>query len=141
VILFECFNFCLISKTPNFMPNRQLVSINHIPYKKAALSFFWCAVIISLSACSAHYGAAKIVSSPSGAEVTNGEDGSVIGHTPLTMHWKNANGNRQTIILKLKKAGYYEKTSSFWLDMRQRNAKVAAANPQLVQIEMQKVGE
>lgn len=123
------------------MPNRLIVSINPAALKKALLSLLCFVAIFSLSACSVHYGAATIVSSPPGAEVTNGEDGSIIGHTPLTMHWKNANGNRQTIILKLKKAGYYEKTSSFWLDMRKRNAKAAAANPQLVEIEMQKVGE
>jgi len=57
------------------------------------------------------------------------------------MRWKNSNGSRQTIILKLKKSGYYEKTSSFWLEMRKRNAKAASADPQLVEIEMQKVGE
>jgi len=57
------------------------------------------------------------------------------------MRWKNTNGHRETIIVKLKKPGYYEKTSSFWLDMRARNAKAASADPQLVEIEMQKVGE
>jgi len=123
------------------MQNRLIVATKIAAFKKAAFSFFLLAAMINLSACTAHYGAAKIVSSPSGAEVINGEDGSIIGNTPVTMRWKNANGNRQTIILKLKKSGYYEKTSSFWLDMRKRNAKAADANPQLVEIEMQKVGE
>ena len=123
------------------MPNRLPISINTVAIKNVAFSLALVVASASLSACSAHYGAAKIVSSPSGAEVTSGEDGSVIGHTPLTMHWKNSSGSRQTIILKLKKAGYYEKTSSFWLEMRSRNAKAATANSQLVEIEMQKVGE
>lgn len=109
--------------------------------RKVSQSWLILVAIICLSGCSTHYGAAKIVSTPSGAEVTDGEDGRVIGHTPLTMHWKSANANRQTIILKLKKPGYYDKTSSFWLEMRKRNAKTAAAEPQLVEIKMQKVGE
>lgn len=123
------------------MPNRFIDSIKTLALKKAVYSFVLLLAIINLSACAAHYGAAKIVSSPAGAEVINGEDGSIIGKTPVTMRWKNANGNRQTIILKFKKAGYYEKTSSFWLEMRNRNAKKADTNPQLVEIEMQKVGE
>ena len=123
------------------MQNSPIVATKIAALKKATLPLLLLAITINLSACAAHYGAAKIVSSPPGAQVINGEDGSVIGNTPVTMRWKKPNGSRQTIILKLKKAGYYEKTSSFWLDMRNRNAKAASANPQLVEIEMQKVGE
>jgi len=123
------------------MHNRLIIAIKAAALKKTIRSFILLLAIINLSACAAHYGAAKIVSSPPGAEVINGEDGSVIGTTPVTMRWKNSNGSRQTIILKLKKSGYYEKTSSFWLEMRKRNAKAASADPQLVEIEMQKVGE
>ncbi|MBL4674322.1 MAG: hypothetical protein JKX81_18825 [Arenicella sp.] len=99
------------------------------------------ALALSISACASYYGAAKIVSSPSGAQVISANDGSVIGTTPMTFRWKNTNGNRETIIVKLKKIGYYEKTSSFWLEMRARNLKTALAAPQLVEIEMQKIGE
>lgn len=123
------------------MPNRFIVCIKTVALKKAVRSVLIFVMTISLSACAAHYGAARIVSSPPGAEVINGEDGSVIGKTPVTMQWKNANGNRQTIILKFKKSGYYEKTSSFWLEMRKRNSKAASIDPQLVEIEMRKVGE
>jgi len=100
----------------------KIVAIKITASKKAGRLLLVLATMINLSACAAHYGAAKIVSTPSGAQVINGEDGSIIGNTPVTMRWKNANGNRRTIILKLKKTGYYEKTSSFWLDMRKRNA-------------------
>ncbi len=128
------------------MQNKPIIAIKRVAikiaaFKKAGRLLLVLTTAINLSACAAHYGAAKIVSTPSGAQVINGEDGSIIGTTPVTMRWKNASGNRQTIILKLKKPGYYEKTSSFWLDMRKRNAKAATDNPQLVEIEMQKVGE
>jgi hypothetical protein len=111
-----------------------------VALQKAMRPLLLLTVVISLSACAAHYGAAEIVSSPSGAQVISADDGSVIGTTPMTLRWKNGNGNRQTIIVKLKKAGYYEKTSSFWLEMRARNVREALAAPQLVEIEMQKIG-
>ena len=121
------------------MPNR-FISHHRIALQKTLRPLLLLAMVINLSACAAHYGAAQIVSSPSGAQVISTEDGSVIGKTPMTMRWKSGNGNRQTIIVKLQKAGYYEKTSSFWLDMRARNVKEALAAPQLVKIEMQKIG-
>lgn len=96
---------------------------------------------LTLVGCASHYGAAVIVSSPSGAEVINAETKEVLGLTPLTMHWKNGNGTRETITLELSKAGYYRKTSAFWLDMRQRNAKAARAEPLEVEVKMQKIGE
>ena len=123
------------------MHNRLIGSIKTVAINKAALLMLLTATTFSVSGCAAHYGAAKIVSSPSGAEVTNGEDDSIIGYTPVTMHWKNTSDNRKTIILKLRKAGYYDKTTSFWLTMRERNANAANKEPQLVEIEMQKVGE
>ncbi len=96
---------------------------------------------LTLAGCASHYGAAVIVSTPSGAEVIDKETNEVIGVTPLTMHWKNGNGTRETITLELSKAGYYSKTSAFWLDMRQRNAKAARAEPLEVEVKMQKIGE
>lgn len=123
------------------MYKRLTLAVNAVYFKKTVRAFALLIAIVSLSACAAHYGAAKITSSPSGAQVINGEDGSIIGTTPVTMNWKNSNGSRQTIILKLNKPGYYEKTSSFWLEMRKRNAKAANSDPQLVDVTMQKVGE
>ena len=123
------------------MPNRLIVSIKIIALKKASLYFLLLASMVHLSACTTHYGAANIVSSPAGAEVVNGENNEVLGHTPLTVHWQNSSKKRQTIILKLEKSGYYPKTSSFWLEMRSLNAKAAKQNAQLVEIEMQKIGE
>lgn len=96
---------------------------------------------LTLAGCASHYGAAVIVSTPPGAEVIDKETKEVIGVTPFTMHWKNGNGTRETITLELSKSGYYSKTSAFWLDMRQRNAKAARAEPLEVEVKMQKIGE
>ena len=120
---------------------KRLIANKFAVLQKTLRLLMCVALALSISACASHYGAAKIVSSPSGAQVISANDGSVIGTTPMTFRWKNTNGNRETIIVKLKKIGYYEKTSSFWLEMRARNLKTALAAPQLVEIEMQKIGE
>lgn len=99
------------------------------------------AICLSLSACGAHYGAARFVSDPPGAEVINLDDGTVIGVTPVTMYWKDSSGTRQHLPIRLKKGGYYEKVSSFWLSMRHDSQKEAIENAQLVEIKMQKRGE
>lgn len=93
--------------------------------------------LVALSACSTHYGAAKIVSNPPGAEVISDEDGTVIGTTPTTAWWKDSSSNRQHIILRFKKDGYYEKVSSFWLSMRHRSLESAKENTQLVEVVLQ----
>ena len=98
-------------------------------------------ICIFLSACASHYGAAKITSVPEGAEVISGEDGSSLGVTPTTVVWKEGNSNRQHLILRFQKDGYYEKVSSFWLHMRHSKADEAKANPDLVEVVLQKKGE
>ncbi len=109
--------------------------------RKASILSVTIALSLALSACGAHYGAAKIVSTPPGAEVINLDDGTVIGNTPVTMRWKHSSGDRQHIPVRLKKPGYYEKVSSFWLSMRHGSEQAANENPQLVEITMQKKGE
>jgi hypothetical protein len=104
---------------------------------------FFCAilVLISLSACASHYGAARITSIPAGAEVVSGEDGSSLGVTPTTVLWKEGSDNRQHLILRLQKDGYYEKVSSFWLHMRHSSATDAKNDPDLVEVVLKKKGE
>lgn len=97
-------------------------------------SHFIIFLCLFVSACSSHYGAVKIVSDPPGAEVVSDEDGTVIGVTPTTAWWKNSSSNRQHIILRFKKDGYYEKVSSFWLSMRHKNLEDAQQNTQLVEV-------
>lgn len=96
---------------------------------------------VFITGCSTHYGAAKIVSLPAGAEVISDSDGTVLGVTPTTVWWQDSSGNRKQPILRIKKDGYYEKVSSFWLSMRHKNLEDARNNPQLVEVVLQKRGE
>jgi predicted small secreted protein len=89
-----------------------------------------CALI---SACSTHYGAAKIVSNPPGAEVSL-EDGTIVGITPTTAWWKDSSSRRKNVILQFEKDGYYKKVTPFWLSMRHKSLEKAQANTQLVEV-------
>ena len=109
-----------------------------IPMRKFISALLLC---ISLSACGAHYGAAKINSIPPGAEVISGEDGSSLGVTPTEVVWKDSSANRQHLILRFQKDGYYEKVKSFWLHMRHSNEAQAKAAPDSVEVVLQRKGE
>jgi len=74
-------------------------------------------ILLFVTACASYHGAAKITSSPAGAQVINVETGEVLGVTPLLLDWKERVGTRQQILIKLNKDGYYQKTEGFWLDM------------------------
>ena len=98
-------------------------------------------LFLTLSACASHYGSAHITSSPPGAQVINVKTGETLGVTPLLINWTESRGTRQQIAVTLNKAGYYQKTEGFWLDMNYRSAKKANNKPNLVEISMRKIGE
>lgn len=91
---------------------------------------------VAISGCSTHYGAVQIVSNPPGAEVISDEDGTIIGTTPTTAWWKDSSSRRKNIILRIKKDGYYEKVTPFWLSMRHKNLKDAKAGTQLIEVNL-----
>lgn len=93
-----------------------------------------------LSACASHYGAARIVSTPAGAEVISGKDGSSLGVTPTKVVWKEGSDNNQHLILRLRKDGYYEKVTSFWLHMRHSTSAKAEESPDIVEVVLLKKG-
>jgi hypothetical protein len=96
---------------------------------------FFC---ITLSACASHYGAVKIVSSPSGASIISDEDGSILGVTPATVWWKEDSRLRKYRIVRLRKEGYREKVASFWLSMSHTSLKKAQQSPTSVEEVLQK---
>ena len=98
-------------------------------------------LVAFLASCSTHFGAAKITSFPSGAEIINSDDGTTLGVTPATVWWKDSSSNRQHIALRFKKDGYYEKVASFWLSMRHKNVEDAKQDANLVEVSLLKKGE
>ena len=91
-------------------------------------------ICLSLGACASHYGAARITSIPSGAEVINADDGSNLGVTPTTVVWKDGSTKRKFPTLYIKKSGYYIKTTPFWLHMKHSSSEKAKQSPDLVKV-------
>lgn len=98
------------------------------------LSFF------TLTSCGqTMYGVAKIESIPPGAEVINLKDDTHLGITPLLVTWESDDGKAaKNATIELRKSGYIEKITSFWVQMRHKTKKDAAEEPQPVTIELVK---
>jgi hypothetical protein len=92
-------------------------------------------LLIAISGCSS-YGAAKIQSIPSGAEVVNLEDDSLLGTTPVMIHWKNDREESKLITVRFHKTGYNDKATSFWVNMRHSSRADAEKEPQTVKVEL-----
>lgn len=85
------------------------------------------------------YGVAKIESIPEGAEVINLKDDTHLGITPLLVTWESDDGRpAKRATIELRKAGYVEKITSFWVQMRHDTKDDANKDPQPVVIELQK---
>jgi hypothetical protein len=92
-------------------------------------------MLIVLTGCST-YGAAKISSRPAGAEVINLEDDSLLGTTPVIVHWKADREESRLITVKFRKSGYHDKVTAFWVNMRHSSRSDAEKDPQNVDIEL-----
>lgn len=96
-------------------------------------------LLVGLSACGkTSYGVAKIESIPTGAEVIDLKDDSHLGRTPLFVTWEGDDGSIRHATIELRKEGYVEKITAFWVKMRYENAEAATQDPQPVTVELKK---
>ena len=94
--------------------------------------------LFTLSGCAYHHGAAYIKTDPPGAQVINMDDSSVLGITPVKIWWREGAEQRKFVNILVHKAGYRDKTTSFWVTLRHSNRQSALGDPQNVDIEMDK---
>ena len=94
-------------------------------------------LIIILGGCVRH-GAAFIETLPSGAEVVDLSDDTIIGVTPVKVWWRDGSGKRKFVNVRFQKNGYRDKTSSFWVTLRHADKASALDNPQHVEITLDK---
>jgi hypothetical protein len=106
-------------------------------FRLACILFF----AFGLSACTTHYGAINIQSSPPGAQVFDMEDGFYIGVTPLNYVWKSKDAPRKFMNIRMHKPGYEDLTSTFWLSLGNSTAKTAKSNPQSLSVELKTAAE
>lgn len=119
------------------------MSETQVSLRSPVLKIFRCALLlgaglITLSGCAYHHGAAYIQTDPPGAQVINMDDSSVLGITPVKIWWRESAEQRKFVNILVHKAGYRDKTTSFWVTLRHGNRQSALSDPQNVDIEMDK---
>jgi len=96
-------------------------------------------LLVALSACGkTSYGVARIESIPTGAEVIDLKDDSHLGRTPLFVTWEGDEGSIRHATIELRKEGYVEKITAFWVKMRYESTEAATQDPQPVTVELKK---
>ena len=103
--------------------------------------FFCFALLLmaGLTACGkTTYGVAKIESIPSGAEVVDLKDDAHLGRTPLYVTWEGDDGSIRHATVELRKEGYMEKITAFWVKMRHETKEAATEDAQPVVVELKK---
>lgn len=98
------------------------------------------AALVLLSGCSSSnkYGAAKIASIPEGAEVVNLKDQSHLGMTPVKVSFPGEANTAEFVTIQLRKPGYLDRITSFWINRKHKTPADAEANAIDVQVNLEK---
>ena len=108
-------------------------------YTKYIYSIIAVLLLAVLTGCGqTAYGVAKIESLPSGAEVVDLKDDTHLGRTPLFVTWEGEEGSIRHATIELRKKGYVEKITAFWVKMRYENKEAATNDAQPVVVELEK---
>jgi len=78
-------------------------------------------ILLLLTGCASgglKYGAAKISSTPPGAEVINLKDDSHLGVTPVMVSFSGTADTAEYVTIQLRKPGYIDRIASFWINRR-----------------------
>jgi len=108
--------------------------MNAKPIRRITLALLIAAPMM-IAGCSYH-GAAYIQSQPSGAEVVNVDDDTVLGVTPFKVWWREDSQEKKRINVRLQKEGFRDKVTSFWVTLRHSSKNEALGEPQHVEIKL-----
>lgn len=97
-------------------------------------------LLVLLSGCGTKvkYGTAKIESIPPGAEVINLKDSSQLGVTPVKVLFSGEENTSEMITVQLRKVGYLDRITSFWVNKKHRSPHAAELDPVDIQVELEK---
>lgn len=96
-------------------------------------------LLLVLSGCASRtkYGAANIDSVPAGAEVINLKDSSHLGSTPVKVSFPGDANTSEFITVQLRKPGYIDRITSFWINKRHTTQSEAKANAVDIRLELE----
>ena len=103
-----------------------------------ALSLLCLAALLGASGCAKKtmYGAVKFESDPPGAEVINLRDDASLGVSPVVVTWETSDGAPQYVTVQMRKSGYLEEITSFWVNTRHESRETAQNEAQPIFIEL-----
>ena len=94
-------------------------------------------LLLSATGCSkTQYGAVKFESNPPGAEVINLRDDANLGVTPVVVTWESSDGEPEYVTVQMRKKGYLEDITSFWVNTRHESREVAQDQAQPIFVEL-----
>lgn len=96
---------------------------------------FLCAAC--LAGCSS-YGAARLQSNPSGAEVVDLANDNLIATTPQDVSWADHTKGPKMITVRFQKIGYVDKVTSFTVDIAYLSQEKALLNAKPILVELEK---
>jgi hypothetical protein len=82
------------------------------------------------------FGALEIISYPPGADVVRLEDNSTLGTTPLKHAWETEEGKAEYIIVSLKKSGYEDTVTTFFVNPLYDSEDAAMEDPQVIEVRL-----
>ncbi len=90
-----------------------------------------------LSGCATkQYGSVEFTSTPSGAEVINLHDDTVLGTTPVRVLFKGDAGSSDKVVVQFNKVGYFEKIFTIWVNNRHDDRQSAENDATQIHAEM-----
>ena len=97
-------------------------------------------IIMTFTGCGAskHYGAVTISSNPEGAEVVNLKDDTNLGITPARVMFSGEAGTAEYVTDQLRKQGYLDRITSFWVNRRHSDPARADENAIDIHVELEK---
>ncbi len=106
--------------------------------RKFLTIFFLAAPLLTGCSGPKYYGAARINSTPEGAEIINLKDDAHLGSTPAEVLFTSKEKNSQKVTIEFIKPGYKNKITSFNINHRHDNQEAAASAIIDVKVELEK---
>lgn len=99
-----------------------------------------CCLLLLLNGCASQtkYGAAKVNSSPEGAEVVDLRDDSHLGVTPIKVSFSGKADTAEYVTIQLRKPGYLDRITSFWINRRHASPLEAEDNAIDIKVQLEK---
>lgn len=115
-----------------------MVNLDNIFFRVFHAALLATILVFSGCAASTQYGAATVTTNPAGAEVINLKDDSSLGTTPVRVSFSGSSGTAELITIQLRKKGYADRITSFWINRRHDSASLAKENAIDLHVDLEK---